>query len=171
MADRAREGGCGCGHVRYRVAGEPIFVNNCHCTQCQHQTGGTGVVNAFFEAERIELTAGSLTEHGVKGGSGGPHVIVRCGQCGVAVWSFYPRLGKLGAGVRVGTFDDTNAFRPDAVVWVSEKMPWVPLPEGIPAFAQYYNPKELLTQEKWARMAALAERKESLGDADHGRTR
>ena len=50
MADAIREGGCGCGHVRYRVEGEPIFVNNCHCRLCQRQTGSTSVVNAFFES-------------------------------------------------------------------------------------------------------------------------
>ncbi|MBU6267085.1 MAG: GFA family protein [Sphingomonadales bacterium] len=159
MADQVRDGGCGCGHVRFRAVGEPIFVNNCHCTQCQHQTGGTSVVNAFFESERITVTAGALTENTVKGGSGGPHVIVRCAECGVAVFSHYPRFGRLGAGVRVGAFDEPGAFRPDAIVHVAEKMPWVPLPEGIPAFAQYYNPKELLAPEKWERMVALMTKK------------
>ena len=58
MADTVREGGCGCGQVRYRVEGEPIFVNNCHCRLCQQQTGSTSVVNAFFESERVTLLAG-----------------------------------------------------------------------------------------------------------------
>lgn len=168
MTGTTRDGGCGCGHVRFRVAGEPIFVNNCHCTQCQHQTGGTSVVNAFFESERIEVTAGVLTEHVLMAGSGGPHVVCRCAACGSAVFSHYPRFGRLGAGVRVGAFDDSSAFTPDAVVWVSEKMPWVALPEGIPAFAQYYNPKELLGPEKWARMAALMRLKETPRDAADG---
>ena len=66
MTDTMREGGCGCGHVRYRVEGEPIFVNNCHCRLCQQQTGSTSVVNAFFESERITLSQGDLTDHTVK---------------------------------------------------------------------------------------------------------
>ena len=48
MADTKREGGCGCGHVRYRIEGEPMMVHNCHCRLCQQQTGSTSVVNAFF---------------------------------------------------------------------------------------------------------------------------
>src|SRR6187551_3379382 len=60
MAETVREGGCGCGHVRYRVEGEPIFVKNCHCRQCQQQTGSTSVVNAFFESERITPLQGEL---------------------------------------------------------------------------------------------------------------
>lgn len=47
MTDKIREGGCACGLARFSVSGDPIFVNNCHCKQCQNQTGGTSVVNLF----------------------------------------------------------------------------------------------------------------------------
>ncbi|MDE2562280.1 MAG: GFA family protein [Sphingomonadales bacterium] len=153
-----REGGCGCGAVRYRVEGDPIFVNNCHCTQCQHQTGSTSVVNAFFESERVTLLEGELSENVVRSGSGGPHVIVRCKACGVALWSHYPRLGRIGAGLRVGTLDDSGAFRPDAAIFLSERMPWVALPEGIPAFETTYDFAEVLPPERVTRMRALIAR-------------
>ena len=159
MADTIREGGCGCGQVRYRVEGEPILVNNCHCRLCQQQTGSTSVVNAFFESERVTLLQGELTDHTVKAGSGGPHVIVRCAVCGAALWSHYPRLGTLGTGVRVGTLDDSAAFRPDAVVFTESKMPWVALPAGIPAFAQSYDFRDLLPAERIERLVALVERR------------
>lgn len=159
--DSAREGGCGCGAVRYRVTGEPIFVNNCHCSQCQHQTGSTSVVNAFFEAERIELASGTLSENTVTGGSGGPHIIVRCAACGVAMWSHYVRLGRLGLGLRVGTLDDPGSVTPDAVIFVAEKMPWVALPEGIPHFDRAYDFAQVLPPERTARMAVLIERRKA----------
>lgn len=161
MTGTTHEGGCGCGALRYRVTGDPIFVNNCHCTQCQHQTGSTSVVNAFYEAERIEVLDGALSEHEVKAGSGGPHVICRCAQCGAAVLSFYPRLGRLGAGLRVGTLDDPSRMRPDAVIFTAEKMPWVALPEGIPAFETTYAFAEVIPPERVARMMALIERRKS----------
>ncbi|MBD3730317.1 MAG: GFA family protein [Sphingomonadales bacterium] len=153
-----REGGCGCGHVRYRVEGEPIFTNNCHCRLCQHQTGSTSVVNAFFESDRIALLEGELSEHRVDAGSGGPHIICRCAQCGTALWSYYPRMGRLGTGLRVGTLDDPSAFTPDAVIFTESAMPWVALPEGIPAFAATYNPFELLPPERAERLSALIAR-------------
>jgi len=158
MTDQIREGGCGCGAVRYRVTGEPIFVNNCHCTQCQHQTGSTSVVNAFFEAERVELLAGELAESTVVAGSGGPHVIVRCAACGAALWSYYPRLGRLGLGLRVGTLDDSGSMRPDAVIFVSEAMPWVAHPQDIPVFERGYDFREVLPPERLERMGALMQR-------------
>lgn len=157
--DRRHEGGCGCGAVRYRVTGGPIFVNNCHCRQCQHQTGSTSVVNAFYERERVEVLSGALTEHVVPAGSGGPHVICRCAACGSAVLSHYPRLGRLGAGLRVGTLDDPSWVRPDAVIFTSEKLPWVALPEGIPSFERTYDFTAVLPPERAARMTALIARR------------
>lgn len=159
--EAVREGGCGCGQVRYRVEGEPIFVNNCHCRLCQQQTGSTSVVNAFFESERLALLQGELTDHTVAAGSGGPHTIRRCMQCGSALWSHYPRFGHLGAGLRVGTLDEPGAWRPDAVIFTESKMPWVALPEEIPAFETVYNPFELLRAERLARLQALLDRRKA----------
>jgi len=160
MAEQTCEGGCGCGSVRYQVRGEPIFTNNCHCTQCQHQTGSTSVVNAFFEMERITLLSGDVTESTFVAGSGGDHVVVRCKACGTALWSHYPRMGRKGAGVRVGTLDEAAAFKPDAVIYVSEKMPWVALPEGIPAFEKYYDFAEVIPPERLARLRDLGRRRD-----------
>ena len=159
MSETIRQGGCSCGQVRYRVSGEPIFVNNCHCRLCQQQTGSTSVVNAFFESERVELLEGTLREHIVQAGSGGPHIICRCGECGSAMWSYYPRLGRLGAGLRAGTLDDPGSLTPDAVIFTESAMPWVTLPEGIPQFAQTYDFRKLLGPDRIARLQALAERK------------
>lgn len=161
MDETLRTGGCGCGHTRYQVAGSPIFVNNCHCTQCQHQTGSTSVVNAFFEAERVTLLQGTLSENTVKAGSGGPHILVRCGACGVALWSYYPRLGRLGLGLRVGTLDDAGAFRPDAVIFTEEAMPWVSFPPDIPRFSRSYAHAEILPPERMARLSALLDKRQS----------
>ena len=161
MAEPVREGGCGCGQVRYRLRGEPIMVHNCHCRLCQQQTGSTSVLNAFIETDRVELLSGTLTEHVVPGGSGNPHTICRCSRCGVAVWSHYARLGRLGAGVRVGTLDDPAGVTPDVVIFTESKLPWVPLPEGIPAFPQYYDFREVLSEASNTRLMALAARRKA----------
>ena len=53
------EGGCACGSVRYRLASAPMFVNCCHCTWCQRETGSAFVINALIESDRVELTSGA----------------------------------------------------------------------------------------------------------------
>lgn len=159
--DVVLEGGCGCGHVRYRAQGMPIIVNNCHCRQCQQQTGSTSVVNAFYEAEAVKLLCGALVENTVRSGSGGAHTICRCAQCGVALWSFYPRLGRLGLGLRVTTLDTPEIMRPDAVIYVSEAMPWAALPADIPQFATNSNPAEVLPPDRLARLMGMAARRKA----------
>ena len=77
------------------------------------------------------------------------------------MWSFYPRLGRLGAGVRVGTLDQPQTIAMDAVIYIESKLPWVPLPEGIPAFEQGYDFKAILPPERFARLLALAERRKA----------
>ena len=161
MMQAARGGGCACGHVRYRVKGDPIFVNNCHCRRCQQQTGSTSVVNAFYESDRVEVLQGRLTEHMVVSGSGGPHLICRCRECGTALWSIYPRLGRLGLGLRVGTFDEPDTITPDAVIYTDSAMPWVTFPEGIPRFAQTYDFRTLLPAERVGRILALMAQREA----------
>jgi hypothetical protein len=125
---------------------------------CQQQTGSTSVVNAFYEADRVELASGELTHHEVTAGSGGQQTICRCSACGGAVWSFYPRLGALGMGVRVGCMDDPAAFRPDGVIFASSKMAWVALPDDIPVFEESYDPSKLLPPERFERLMSLVKR-------------
>ncbi len=153
--DEKLEGGCACGAVRYRLTDEPIFVNNCHCTLCQRQTGTGSAVNAFIEMDRFEHLSGELSEHELTAGSGATQIIVRCSKCGTPAWSHYPRLGRKGAAVRVGTLDNPSAVRPDAAIFVADKPEWGSLPEGIPQFEIYYNPAELLPPERFARLKAL----------------
>ena len=155
MSDVTREGGCACGAARYRLTGEPIVVNNCHCTLCQRQTGSTSVVNMFYETDRLTLLSGEIGRHVVKGGSGQDHVIMRCSACGTALWSHYARMGGHGVGVRAGTLDDPSSVKPDAVIFVAEKMDWVALPQGIPAFERYYDFEALLPPDRFARFKAM----------------
>ena len=157
--ERVRQGGCACGDVRYRVEGEPIMVHNCHCRLCQQQTGSTSVVNAFFEADRVTVLHGDITEHELKGGSGRSHVICRCAACGTALWSWYGRLGRLSYGIRAGTLDEPGSVTPDVVIFTESRMPWVALPEGIPTFEQYYDFSEVLPAESFGRLMKLVERR------------
>jgi hypothetical protein len=119
------------------------------------------VVNVFFESEALTLLSGETTSNVVKTGSGGDQLIVRCAACGTALWSHYPRMGEFGLGLRAGTLDDPGAVRPDAVVHAANRMPWVTLPEGIPAFDVTYKPSDLLPPERFARLLALVQKKDA----------
>ena len=64
------------------------------------------------------------------------------------------------AFVRVGTLDNPDLLPPDIHIFTSSKQPWVVLPPGAPAVAEYYDrekywPKESLERRK-AMLAAKA---------------
>ena len=132
------EGGCACGAVRYQLASPPMFVNCCHCRDCQRQTGSAFVVNAVIETDRIALVSGRPEPVPVPTESGRPHDIYRCAICHTAVWSDYGRRPSLRF-VRVGTLDEPAALPPDAHIFTRSRLPWIELPKSVPAFDIYYD--------------------------------
>jgi hypothetical protein len=149
-----REGGCACGEVRYRLTSEPLFVNCCHCLNCQRQTGSAFVINALIEADRVELLAGEPQPVEAPRPSGKPQTIWRCPSCKVALYSQYthPQVRF----VRVGTLDDPSAVAPDVHIFTRTKLPWVSLPDSVPAFEVYYDEQEIWPAASLERVAALA---------------
>jgi hypothetical protein len=147
-----REGGCACGAVRYRLTAEPLFVNCCHCLNCQRQTGSAFVINVI-EAGHVELLAGEPSEVAVPRDDGSEQSVFRCPECALAVWSTYgwPEIRF----VRAGTLDDPASVAPDAHIFTRSKLPWVTLPESVPAFDVYYDSKTLWPAESLARVAAV----------------
>ncbi len=137
-----RQGGCACGTVRYRLASEPMFVHCCHCRDCQRQTGSAFAINALIETDRIAVPAGDPQPVAVPTDSGRPHRIFRCPACGTALWSEYGGLAGLRF-VRVGTLDDPATLPPDVHIYTRSKLPWVTLPDGVPAFGAYYEARLL----------------------------
>jgi hypothetical protein len=136
------EGGCACGAVRYQLSSPPMFVNCCHCRDCQRQTGSAFVVNAVIETDRIGLVSGKPEPVPVPTESGRPHDIYRCAICHTALWSDYGRRPALRF-VRVGTLDDPAALPPDAHIFTRSRLPWIELPKSVPAFDVYYDMEAL----------------------------
>jgi hypothetical protein len=136
----ALEGGCSCGAVRYRLRSEPLFVHCCHCLNCQRQTGSAFVVNVLIEADRVELLAGEPVPVDVPRDRGKQR-IWRCPECQIALFSKYTRAQV--RFVRAGTLDAPAAVAPDVHIFTRSKLPWVTLPDEVPAFVTYYDTKKL----------------------------
>jgi hypothetical protein len=137
----ALEGGCACGEVRYRLTSEPLFIHCCHCLNCQRQTGSAFVINLLIEADRVELLAGEPTPVDVPRSAGKKQRIFRCPVCQVAVFSRYTRAHI--RFVRGGTLDDPSAVTPDVHIFTRSRLPWVALPDSVPAFTTYYDTTKL----------------------------
>jgi hypothetical protein len=125
-------GRCGCGRVRYRVADEFRYAQNCHCSQCRAATGSAFKPFAGIEREKLEVTDGaeSLLVFGEEDLND-----TRCAVCGSLLFS----VVRDGAYVHVamGSLVDTPNIRPGAHIFVGSKAPWFEIMDDLPQFEEY----------------------------------
>ena len=124
-----REGGCLCGAVRFKAKGEPVNVRICHCRNCQKAMGSPFYARALFDQKALSIA-------GDTGFYASSEALERvfCKRCGTRLFS--RRTNGTMAGVALATFDDRDAFAPTEHIWVSEKMRWVMLDDGLPQYPQ-----------------------------------
>jgi hypothetical protein len=149
------EGRCTCSCVRYRMTSKPLFVHCCHCRWCQRETGASFALNALVEADRVVLSSGTVEVVDTPTNSGKGQRVSRCPTCRVALWSNYSGAGDKVRFVRVGTLEEPDRLPPDVHIFTSSKQPWVVLPPGTPAFAEYYKSAELWPKESLERRRAV----------------
>ena len=149
------DGGCTCRRVRFRMTTGPLFVHCCHCRWCQRETGASFALNAMIESDRVQLLQGEVDVVDTPSLSGRGQRISRCPTCRIAVWSNYAGGGDAVRFVRVGTLDEPDRLPPDIHIYTASKQPWVVLPPGVPAVAEYYPADKHWPPDSLARRAAL----------------
>jgi len=149
----AREGGCACGEVRYRLTSKPLFTHCCHCLNCQRQTGSAFVINLLIESDRVELLGREPHAVDVPRDDGSTQRIYRCPTCQVAVYSEYGRPEV--RFIRAGTLDEPGDVTPDVHIFTKSKVGWVTLPESEPAVEIYYDRNELWPADSLRRLEAV----------------
>src|SRR5215218_3657577 len=63
MSGDLHEGGCFCGRVRYRVAGEPLASIICHCVSCRRTSGAQSVAWLTFPFRRFSFVHGEPADY------------------------------------------------------------------------------------------------------------
>ena len=149
-------GGCACGAIRYKLTASPLIVHACHCRDCQRITGSAFVINLWIERKFVETDSPALKSFRLAGGSGKPHDVFFCSECGVYVWSHYHGAPGDFLFVRAGTLDNPDAVTPDVHIFTRSKVPWVNLPAEAPAFESFYKLAEVWRPESLARFRAAS---------------
>jgi hypothetical protein len=135
------------------LASDPLFVHCCHCLNCQRQTGSAFVINVLIETDRVEIAAGEPRPVELPRDDGTKQEVFRCPECQIALYSHYTYPAV--SFIRAGTLDDPASVSPDVHIFTRSKVPWVTLPEGVPAFEVYYDMKDLWPAESLDRIRAL----------------
>jgi len=149
------EGGCDCGHVRYRILSTPLFVHCCHCRWCQRETGASFALNALVESDRVLTLAAEPVLVDTHSASGKGQKIARCPNCQVAVWSYYAGAGERVKFMRVGTLDEPDRLPPDIHIFTESKQPWVIIPPQTPSVPVYYDMQQYWPAGSLERLQAL----------------
>lgn len=147
--NRACEGSCACGYVRYNIESKPLITHCCHCRYCQRQTGSAFAINALVDATQVQILSGTVVEITTPSPSGRGQKITRCPKCDVALWSSYFMGGikDLIRFIRVGTLDNPDQFPPDVHIYTISKQPWVTLALDALMYDKFYDFEQTWTSE------------------------
>lgn len=118
-APEAREGGCRCGRVRFRVSGVPLFTGACHCRGCQRMTGSAYSVSGCWPVEQFAILQGEAV-------IGGLHGATRHHFCAYCMsWLFTrPEGFDDYVNVRTTLLDAPLADPPFLETFTSVALPW-----------------------------------------------
>jgi hypothetical protein len=125
------EGGCFCGAIRYRIAGQVSNSMICHCGTCRRIAASPALAWITVEKKHFTLLKGEPAEF-----HSSPTVRRRfCPACGTPLT--YERDDH-GGGMDVTTcsLDEPGAFPPSHHSWLSHTIPWVGFGDGLPSFPQ-----------------------------------
>lgn len=120
-----KTGGCQCGAVRFGIQDEPERVYACHCTECRRQSASAFGISVIHLPGALKVTQGEPKRWSRATDSGGQLDCWFCPDCGSRLW----HAGGGFISVKGGALDETP--EPQSHIWVSRKLPWVILPEGI----------------------------------------
>lgn len=120
------EGGCGCGAVRFALAGAPLRVGVCHCTTCRKETGAPFMAFAVWPGAAVTVRGetrvwAAATEQ--------RHF---CALCGSRL--FATRAADDEVEVRLGALDEApSGLVPTYELWVARREAWL---AAVPGAAQ-----------------------------------
>lgn len=119
-------GGCFCGALRYRISAPPLFVYNCHCTNCQKIGGAAFVTNMAVLEGAFEFVRGTPRKTGWTSDAGTQRFGWFCNDCGGRIVHGQEVIPVVT--VRSGTLDDTSWVIPVGDIWTKSAQPWVDFP-------------------------------------------
>ena len=127
--DKALEGGCLCGAVRYEVTGIVMQSGYCHCRTCQKHSGAPVVAWFAVHPSGFHYISGTPKTY-----QSSPHARREfCGACGTYL-VFRETDPSQTIGINTATLDDPNLVPPDIHIWHSRRIRWFATDDDLPRF-------------------------------------
>jgi hypothetical protein len=126
-------GGCMCGAVRYECSAEPLFSLNCHCRDCQRETGSAFAPILAVLKAAFMLTQGTPKYLDIVADSGQTTRRAFCAACGSHLFG-EPGSAPDIVTIRAGSLDDPSRFRPRLDIYTASAQPWDSMNPELPKF-------------------------------------
>jgi hypothetical protein len=127
--EREVRGSCLRGGVRWLYEGKPFLFNHCHCVQCRKSHGAAFASNLHLRPSQFRWVTGEAQVARYESSPG-----VRRSFCAVCGGNVATVLDDQVV-VPAATVDDPIDDRPVVQFFAAEKVPWLELDDGVPAFA------------------------------------
>ncbi len=128
-AEKAYEGGCLCGAIRYRSTASPVRGVICHCSMCRKHSGAPILVFVHFPLESFSW----LKEEPARYRSSQFAERGFCPTCGSTV-TMHEEILADRVQIAVGSLDEPERVRPDDHVWTKDQIVWFEVSDDLPRF-------------------------------------
>jgi hypothetical protein len=123
------EGHCQCGFVHYRAVGPHSSATSCHCSICRRCSGAPFVAwltvpRATFRFLTGEPEIFRSSDHAQR---------TFCPRCGTPL-TFSSDRAPDEVDVTIGSLVQPDGVKPTDHTWVSSKLAWIELDDGLPSF-------------------------------------
>jgi hypothetical protein len=112
-----------------------MFALNCHCRDCQRETGSAYAPILAVPSAGFAVTHGSPAYFDVTADSGYVSRRAFCARCGSTLFG-EPGSRTDMVTIRAGSLDDPSIFRPARNVFVASAQPWDHMDPALPRVAK-----------------------------------
>lgn len=120
-------GGCLCGKIRYECGGEPVDCTVCHCADCRRASGAPFVAWLSVPLATFRIVAGRPRVY-----ASSPLVErTFCPDCGTPL-TYRQAAFADEIDIAAGSLDRPDDAPPAHHTWISQKLAWVRLADGLP---------------------------------------
>jgi hypothetical protein len=124
-----REGGCLCGRVSYKVAGEPLGSAICHCESCRKASGAQSVAWLTFISDGFSFVSDEPREYRSSPGVSRTF----CESCGTSL-TYRSDDEPDSIDVTTASLRRPDEFPPTRHIWLEDKLAWESVNDGLPRF-------------------------------------
>ena len=121
-------GGCLCGNIRYSLKSDPALVAQCHCKNCQKQSGSAFSVNLMLPVSDLDLVGELKIYADKETTSGKPVYRGFCPECGSPIKSDVASTEGY-VFIKAGTLDQLKWpwLKPTTQIFCDSRQPWMPI--------------------------------------------